>query len=117
MKKRGRGSNYEMTPVPFPRSLTGNDTSSNVLFGGLQRITAEQLGLNPILTSAGNTTGGVMGKMIDAQSLVVASVATGRHGSEGEILRYIFWHSVVLAAMVGCVIMAYARLLPDWIPK
>lgn len=98
-------------------ALTGSDTSSNVLFGGLQRITAEQLGLNPILTSAGNTTGGVMGKMIDAQSLVVASVATGRHGSEGEILRYVFWHSVVLAAMVGCVIMAYARLLPDWIPK
>lgn len=98
-------------------ALTGSDTSSNVLFGGLQRITAEQLGLNPILTAAGNTTGGVMGKMIDAQSLVVASVATGRHGSEGEILRYVFWHSVVLAAMVGCVIMAYARLLPDWIPK
>ena len=98
-------------------ALTGSDTSSNVLFGGLQRITAEQLGLNPILTAAGNTTGGVMGKMIDAQSLVVASVATGRHGNEGEILRYVFWHSVALAAMVGCVIMAYARLLPDWIPK
>ncbi len=98
-------------------ALTGSDTSSNVLFGGLQKITAEQLGLNPILTAAGNTTGGVMGKMIDAQSLVVASVATGRHGSEGEILRYVFWHSVVLAAIVGSVIMAYARLLPDWIPK
>ncbi|MFM7115818.1 MAG: L-lactate permease [Planctomycetota bacterium] len=98
-------------------ALTGSDTSSNVLFGGLQKITAEQLGLNPILTAAGNTTGGVMGKMIDAQSLVVASVATGRHDSEGEILRYVFWHSIVLAAMVGGVIMAYARLLPDWIPK
>jgi len=98
-------------------ALTGSDTSSNVLFGGLQRITAEQLGLNPVLTAAGNTTGGVMGKMIDAQSLVVASVATGRHGSEGQILRYVFWHSVVLAAMVGGVIMAYARLFPDWIPK
>lgn len=98
-------------------ALTGSDTSSNVLFGGLQKITAEQLGLNPMLTAAGNTTGGVMGKMIDAQSLVVASVATGSHGSEGEILRYVFWHSVVLAAMVGCVVMAYARLLPDWIPR
>ncbi|MFM7152184.1 MAG: L-lactate permease [Gemmataceae bacterium] len=98
-------------------ALTGSDTSSNVLFGGLQRITAEQLGLNPILTAAGNTTGGVMGKMIDAQSLVVASVATGREGSEGEILRYVFWHSVTLAALVGCMILAFARLLPaNWMP-
>lgn len=98
-------------------ALTGSDTSSNVLFGGLQRITAEQLGLNPILTAAANTTGGVMGKMIDAQSLVVASVATGHQGEEGQILRYVFWHSIALAALVGCVVFAYARVLPSgWMP-
>ncbi|MFN9549939.1 MAG: L-lactate permease [Pirellulaceae bacterium] len=99
-------------------AMTGSDTSSNVLFGGLQRITAEQLGLNPILTAAANTTGGVMGKMIDAQSLVVASVATGHQGEEGQILRYVFWHSVGLAALVGCVVFAYARILPSgWMPS
>ncbi|MFM8726238.1 MAG: L-lactate permease, partial [Planctomycetaceae bacterium] len=99
-------------------ALTGSDTSSNVLFGGLQRITAEQLGLNPILTAAGNTTGGVMGKMIDAQSLVVASVATGQSGSEGKILRYVFWHSIALAVLTGLVILAFARLLPqEWMPS
>lgn len=99
-------------------ALTGSDTSSNVLFGGLQRITAEQLGLNPILTAAGNTTGGVMGKMIDAQSLVVASVATGQSGSEGKILRYVFWHSIALAVLTGLVILAFARLLPQhWMPS
>ncbi len=98
-------------------ALTGSDTSSNVLFGGLQKITAEQLGLNPILTAAANTTGGVMGKMIDAQSLVVASVATNQQGEEGTILRYVFWHSIVLAAMVGVVIFLYAKVLPaSWMP-
>ena len=84
-------------------ALTGSDTASNVMFGGLQRITAQQLGLNPILTAAANTTGGVMGKMIDAQSLVVASIATEQTGEEGKILRYVFWHSIILAALVGCV--------------
>ncbi len=99
-------------------ALTGSDTSSNVLFGGLQKITAEQLGLNPILTAAANTTGGVMGKMIDAQSLVVASVATNQQGEEGTILRYVFWHSIVLAALVGVVIFLYARVLPaNWMPS
>lgn len=98
-------------------ALTGSDTSSNVLFGGLQKITAQQLGLNPILTAAANTTGGVMGKMIDAQSLVVASVATGQEGEEGTILRFVFWHSVVLAALVGIVVFLYAKVLPvDWMP-
>jgi lactate permease len=88
------------------------------MFGGLQRITAQQLGLNPILTAAANTTGGVMGKMIDAQSLVVASVATNQAGEEGKILRYVFWHSVILASLVGCVILAYASLLPaSWMPS
>jgi lactate permease len=98
-------------------ALTGSDTSSNVLFGGLQKITAQQLGLNPVLTAAANTTGGVMGKMIDAQSLVVASVATQQEGEEGTILRFVFWHSVVLAALVGVVIFLYAKVLPaDWMP-
>lgn len=99
-------------------ALTGSDTASNVMFGGLQRITAQQLGLNPILTAAANTTGGVMGKMIDAQSLVVASIATGQAGEEGKILRYVFWHSIILAALVGCMVFAYARLLPvHWMPQ
>lgn len=99
-------------------ALTGSDTASNVMFGGLQRITAQQLGLNPILTAAANTTGGVMGKMIDAQSLVVASIATEQTGEEGKILRYVFWHSIILAALVGCVVFAYARLLPvHWMPQ
>ena len=71
-------------------ALTGSDTSSNALFGNLQRITAERLGLNPILICASNSTGGVMGKMIDAQSIVVASAATGQHGDEGRILRFVF---------------------------
>ncbi len=99
-------------------ALTGSDTSSNVLFGGLQKITAQQLGLNPVLTAAANTTGGVMGKMIDAQSLVVASVATNQQGEEGTILRYVFWHSLALAAMVGIVIFLYAKVLPaNWMPQ
>ncbi|MSQ60450.1 MAG: L-lactate permease [Betaproteobacteria bacterium] len=93
-------------------ALTGSDTASNVLFGGLQRITAEQLGLNPNLMAAANSTGGVMGKMIDAQSIVVASTATRWYGHEGEILRYVFWHSLVLAALVGVVIMLQAYVYP-----
>jgi len=99
-------------------AITGSDTSSNVLFGGLQKITAQQLGLNPILTAAANTTGGVMGKMIDAQSIVVASVATGQEGQEGTILRYVFLHSIALAALVGLVIVLYAKVLPpNWMPS
>ena len=78
-------------------ALTGSDTSCNALFGSLQRITAEQLGLNPVLIVASNSTGGVMGKMIDAQSIVVAAVATEQTGSEGRILRFVFLHSLVLA--------------------
>ena len=77
-------------------ALTGSDTSANALFGSLQRITAEQLKLNPVLIVASNSTGGVMGKMIDAQSIVVAAVATGQSGGEGRILRFVFFHSVVL---------------------
>ena len=93
-------------------ALTGSDTASNVLFGGLQRITAEQLGLSPILMASANSSGGVMGKMIDAQSIVVASTATRWYGHEGEILRYVFWHSIVLAALVGVVVSLQAYVPP-----
>jgi len=97
-------------------ALTGSDTSSNALFGSLQRITAEQLGLNPVLIVASNSTGGVMGKMIDAQSIVVAAVATEQKGGEGKILRFVFLHSVVLAALVGVLTMVQAYLLTWMIP-
>jgi len=89
-------------------ALTGSDTSSNVLFGSLQRITAEQLHLSPVLMAAANSSGGVMGKMIDAQSIVVASTATRWYGHEGEILRYVFWHSLALACLVGLLVLAQA---------
>lgn len=97
-------------------ALTGSDTSSNVLFGGLQRISAERLGLSPILACAANSSGGVMGKMIDAQSIVVAGVATGQHGKEGEILRYVFWHSIALACLVGVLVLLQAYVFPWMIP-
>jgi lactate permease len=93
-------------------ALTGSDTSSNVLFGSLQRITAEQLGLSPTLMAAANSSGGVMGKMIDAQSIVVASTATRWYGHEGEILRYVFFHSIVLACLVGLLVMLQAYVVP-----
>ena len=91
-------------------ALTGSDTSSNVLFGNLQKITAEKLGLSPILMASANTTGGVMGKMIDAQSIVVAAAATGEGGREGELLRKVLWHSVALALLVGLIVWIYARI-------
>ena len=97
-------------------ALTGSDTSANALFGSLQRITAEQLGLNPVLIVTSNSTGGVMGKMIDAQSIVVAAVATQQSGNEGKILRFVFVHSLVLAAMIGVLTMVQAYLLPQMIP-
>jgi lactate permease len=93
-------------------ALTGSDTSSNVLFGSLQRITAEQLGLSPTLMAAANSSGGVMGKMIDAQSIVVASTATRWYGHEGDILRFVFWHSVVLACLVGLLVSLQAYVPP-----
>jgi lactate permease len=96
-------------------ALTGSDTASNVLFGGLQKITAQQLGLSPILMSAANSSGGVMGKMIDAQSIVVASTATNWFGHEGSILRFVFWHSIALACLVGLLVMAQAYLLTGMI--
>jgi len=97
-------------------ALTGSDTSSNVLFGGLQMISAEKLGISPVLAAAANSSGGVMGKMIDAQSIVVASVATNQQGQEGVILRYVFWHSIVLACLVGVVVFLQAYVFPWMIP-
>jgi lactate permease len=96
-------------------ALTGSDTASNVLFGNLQRITAEQLGLSPILMAAANSSGGVMGKMIDAQSIVVASTATNWFGHEGTILRFVFWHSIALACLVGLLVMLQAYVLTGMI--
>jgi lactate permease len=93
-------------------ALTGSDTASNVLFGNLQKITSEQLGLSPILMGAANSSGGVMGKMIDAQSIVVASTATNWYGHEGTILRYVFVHSIVLACLVGFLVMLQAYVYP-----
>ena len=98
-------------------ALTGSDTSSNALFGSLQRITAEQLGLDPVLIVASNNTGGVMGKMIDAQCIVVAAVATEQTGGEGKILRFVFLHSVALAALVGLVTLAQAYVFPWMVPR
>jgi len=97
-------------------ALTGSDTSSNVLFGNLQQITAQQLGISPVLAAASNSSGGVMGKMIDAQSIVVASVATAQHGSEGSILRYVFFHSLALAVLVGFLVLIQAYIFPGVVP-
>ena len=93
-------------------ALTGSDTASNVLFGGLQRITAEQLHIDPVLMAAANSSGGVMGKMIDAQSIVVASTATKQYGQEGSILRFVFFHSVALAMLVGLFVMGQVYVWP-----
>jgi lactate permease len=93
-------------------ALTGSDTASNVLFGSLQRISSEQLGLNPTLMGAANSSGGVMGKMIDAQSIVVAATATNYHGQEGVILRYVFFHSIALASLVGILVTLQAYIWP-----
>jgi lactate permease len=93
-------------------ALTGSDTASNILFGNLQKITATQLGISPILMAAANSSGGVMGKMIDAQSIVVASTATNWFGHEGTILRFVFKHSIALACLVGILVMLQAYVVP-----
>jgi lactate permease len=93
-------------------ALTGSDTASNVLFGSLQKITAQQLGLSPILMGAANSSGGVMGKMVDAQSIVVASTATNWYGHEGAILRYVFLHSLALAVLMGILVYLQAYVAP-----
>ena len=97
-------------------ALTGSDTSSNAMFGSLQRVTAEQLGLDPLLICTANSTGGVMGKMIDAQSIVVSATATGSYRAEGAILRRVFPHSVVLAALVGLLVWLQSGILSWMVP-
>jgi len=93
-------------------ALTGSDTASNVLFGSLQKITAERTHVSPILMAAANSSGGVMGKMVDAQSIVVASTATNWYGHEGDILRYVFFHSIALACLVGILVYLQAYVAP-----
>jgi lactate permease len=100
-------------------ALTGSDTASNVLFGSLQKITSEQLGISPILMGAANSSGGVMAKMVDAQSIVVASTATGWFGQEHAILRYVFWHSLALAALMSALVYLQAYVFPftEMVPR
>ena len=98
-------------------ALTGSDTSSNVLFGNLQTVTAQQIGVSPLLCAAANASGGVMGKMIDAQSIVVASVATGDAAAPGDILRYVFFHSLALACLVGLLVLLQAYVFPWMVPS
>jgi len=93
-------------------AMTGSDTASNVLFGGMQKVAAEQLGLSANLMGAANSAGGVMGKMIDAQSIVVASTATRWFNHEGDILRYVFFHSIALACLVGLYVTLQAYVWP-----
>jgi lactate permease len=97
-------------------ALTGSDTSSNALFGSLQRITAQQLGIDPILMCAANSAGGVMGKMVDAQSITIATSATEQVGNEGIIFRFVFWHSIALGSIVGVIVMLYAYVFPHFVP-
>jgi lactate permease len=97
-------------------ALTGSDTSSNTLFGSLQKITSQQLGIDPILMCAANSAGGVMGKMVDAQSITIATSATNQVGNEGVIFRFVLWHSIALGAIVGAIVMAYAYLVPHLVP-
>jgi lactate permease len=97
-------------------ALTGSDTSSNVLFGSLQIITAQQLHLNPALIATANSTGGVMGKMIAAQNIVVGTAATNQQGQEGRLLRFVFWHSVALAILMGLIVLAQAGPLAWMLP-
>ena len=97
-------------------ALTGTDAGSNLLFGNLQKVTAERLGISPILMASANSSGGVMGKMIDAQSIVVSSTATHQVGNEAAIFKAVFKHSVVLACLVGAIVMFYAFVFPELIP-
>jgi len=97
-------------------ALTGSDTSSNALFGDLQKITAQRLGLSPVLICTSNSTGGVMGKMIDAQSIVVSASTTGQAGNESQILRFVFWHSLALACLMGLLVVLQAYVLTAMVP-
>jgi lactate permease len=97
-------------------ALTGSDTSSNALFGSLQKITATQINLDPVLMTAANSAGGVMGKMVDAQSICVATAATNQVGNEGMIFRFVVWHSIALGSIVGVIVLFYAYVAPHLVP-
>jgi lactate permease len=97
-------------------ALTGSDTSANALFGSLQRITSQQLGIDPVLMCAANSCGGVMGKMVDAQSITIATAATEQVGNEGIIFRFVAWHSVALCSIVGIIVMLYAYVFKYAVP-
>jgi lactate permease len=97
-------------------ALTGSDTASNALFGSLQKITSEQLKISPVLMCSANSAGGVMGKMVDAQSIVVAATAANLNGQEGPILLKVLWHSIALTAIVGAIVLIYAYVVPQFIP-
>ncbi|HUS06741.1 MAG TPA: lactate permease LctP family transporter [Bryobacteraceae bacterium] len=98
-------------------ALTGTDAGSNALFGSLQVITARNLNLSPVLMAAANSAGGVMGKMIDAQSIIIACAATGLEGREGDVFRSVLKHSIALAVIVSLLVLAFAYLMPEWIPE
>jgi len=97
-------------------ALTGSDTSANALFGSLQRITSQQLGIDPILMCAANSAGGVMGKMVDAQSITIATAATEQVGNEGVIFRFVAWHSIALCSIVGIIVLLYAYVFRTAVP-
>jgi len=97
-------------------ALTGSDTSSNALFGSLQRITSQQLGIDPVLMCAANSAGGVMGKMVDAQSITIATAATSQVGNEGSIFRFVVWHSIALGIVVATIVMMYAYVFSNAVP-
>ncbi len=97
-------------------ALTGSDTSANALFGSLQRITSQQLGIDPVLMCAANSAGGVMGKMVDAQSITIATAATEQVGNEGIIFRFVAWHSVTLCSIVGIIVLLYAYVFQSAVP-
>jgi len=97
-------------------ALTGSDTSSNALFGSLQRITSQQLGIDPVLMCAANSAGGVMGKMVDAQSITIATAATEQVGNEGIIFRFVAWHSLALCSIVGIIVLLYAYVFKYAVP-
>jgi lactate permease len=97
-------------------ALSGTDAGSNALFGNLQVVTATKLGLSPVLMAAANSTGGVMGKMVGAQSLIVACVAAGIQGKEGDLFRAVFKHGIVLALVIGLLVTMYAYVFPELVP-
>lgn len=97
-------------------ALTGSDTSANALFGSLQKITSQQLGIDPVLMCAANSAGGVMGKMVDAQSITIATAATEQVGNEGILFRFVAWHSVALCSIVGIIVLLYAYVFRSAVP-